>query len=483
MKKASRNGAEPATDPVAESPSPPAAEPGEGASRQLQGKALRKTCPRSSHAGVILGQGQRDPLDLLEESNRDRVEKLLPVRFTRMAESPFAFYRGTANLQAHDLKGTPSSGVMVQCCGDCHLMNFGGFATPERAHVFDINDFDETLPGPFEWDLKRLTTSFVLAARWLGFGPADARRAAASAVTAYRTAVARFAAMSTLETWYAKITIDDLLGEFASDPKVMKRLRTSVEKATHANSEQVFHKVTTVAEGQPRIVDQPPLLYHDDPAPGTVEADVEPFLASYRQTLQGDRQTLFGRFRVLDLAHKVVGVGSVGTRCYIVLFAGHQDDHLFLQVKEARPSVLEGLAGPCPQSTNGERVVAGQRLMQSASDLFLGWARGPDGRDYYVRQLRDMKIAPNLAGCTPPLLAAYGDLCGKTLGRAHAKSGDAATIAGYLGGNPVFDEAITAYAVAYADQVEKDYESFRAAIRAGRFPVETLPSEIETAIR
>jgi uncharacterized protein (DUF2252 family) len=451
--------------------------------RKLQGKALRKDCPRSSHAGVTLGQGERDPLALIEESDKDRVEQLLPVRFTRMAESPFAFFRGTAALQAHDLKGTPSAGLTVQCCGDCHLMNFGGFATPERALVFDINDFDETHPGPFEWDVKRLATSFVLAARWLGFGPADVRPPAVSAVASYRTTLARFADMTALETWYAKVTMDEVFEEYAGDPKVLKLLRKSVDKALHSTTEHVFHQITAVTDGKPRITDQPPLLFHADPSELDLERDVRPFFASYRGTLSRDREALFDRFHVTDVAHKVVGVGSVGTRCFVALFTGDQDDHLFLQVKEARPSVLEGPAGRSPFANNGERVVEGQRLMQSASDIFLGWTRGMHGRDFYVRQLRDMKIAPNLTGYTPRALAAYGHLCGRALARAHAKAGAAAAISGYLGSTGVFDEAVADYALAYADQVEKDYELFRAATRAGRFPIETVPSEIEQAIR
>jgi uncharacterized protein (DUF2252 family) len=400
-----------------------------------------------------------------------------------MAESPFAFYRGGASLHAHDLKGTPSTGLAVQCCGDCHLMNFGGFATPERELVFDINDFDETLPGPFEWDVKRLATSFVLAAGWLGFAPADARRAAESVVASYRMTLARFAEMSVLETWYAKVTMDEVFAEYADDPKALKLLRKSVEKATENTTEHIFHRITAAEQGKPCIADQPPLLFHPDPSELDMERDVRPFFESYRSTLSPEREALFDRFHVTDVAYKVVGVGSVGTRCFIALFCGDQDDHLFLQVKEARPSVLEGLAGPCPFPNNGERVVAGQRLMQSASDVFLGWTRGMHGRDFYVRQLRDMKIAPNLAGYAPRTLAAYGHLCGRALGRAHAKSGDAAAITGYLGATGVFDEAIADYALAYADQVEKDYESFRAATRAGRFPIETVPSETEQAIR
>jgi uncharacterized protein (DUF2252 family) len=480
MKKNARNGEKPVAAPTIVSPQRDAA-PLDRAARRLQGKALRKTCPRSSHAAATLGQGERDPLALIEESDRDRVARLLPIRFTRMAESPFAFFRGSAIVQAHDLKGTPSTGLTVQCCGDCHLMNFGGFATPERDLVFDINDFDETLPGPFEWDLKRLATSFVLAARWLDFGQADARRAAESVVAAYRTALARFAEMTVLETWYARVTMDEVFAEYAGDPKTLKLLHKSVKHAAQNTTEHIFHKVAAIDDGQPRIADHQPLLFHPDPSELDMERDVRPFFENYRATLSPDREVLFNRFRVVDVAYKVVGVGSVGTRCFIALFCGDQDDYLFLQVKEARASVLEGLAGPSGFANNGERVVAGQRLIQSASDIFLGWTRGMNDRHFYVRQLRDMKIAPNLTGYTPGTLAAYGHLCGRALAQGHAKSGDAATITGYLGTTEVFDEAIADYALAYADQVENDYESFRAATRAGRFPIATVPSEVEGA--
>ncbi len=448
----------------------------------MAGKALRKQCPRSSHADVVLGQSKRDPLALIEQSNEGRVPKLLPIRFTRMAESAFAFFRGTANLQAHDLKGTPSAGVIVQCCGDCHLMNFGGFATPERTLIFDINDFDETHPAPFEWDVKRLATSFALAGCWLGLGGGGVREALQALVASYRATQAEFAGMTVLETWYARVTCEDLLRIAVNDPKYLKRLQKSVEKATQNTSEHVFQKITTTQHGKPTIVDQPPLLYHADPSDSEMDRDLRPFLKHYRNSLPRERQVLIDRFEVVDSAVKVVGVGSVGTRCYILLMAGNQDDHLFLQVKEARASVLEGLAGKATFANNGERVVCGQRLMQSASDIFLGWSRAPQG-DFYVRQLRDMKLAPNLAGYNAEMLSDYAKLCGRTLARAHAKSGDAATIAGYLGNSAAFDDAISRYALHYADQVEEDYDSFKAAIRAGRFPVDTLPGEVEDEIR
>jgi uncharacterized protein (DUF2252 family) len=451
--------------------------------RARRGKALRRNCPRSSHGDVVLGQGPRDPLALVEASNAGRLAALLPVRFARMAESAFAYFRGTAAVHAHDLLGTPCAGVTVQCCGDCHLMNFGGFATPERALVFDINDFDETHPGPFEWDVKRLATSFALAARWLQFGAADARAAAREVGAAYRTTAARFAQMGVLDTWYARVTMDEVCAEFGQQPKMVRRLRKSVADARRHTTEHVFHKITTGAGAAARIKDQPPLLFHPDPADVDLERDARPFFAAYAQSLAADRRALFAHFRLADVAYKVVGVGSVGTRCFIALFDGDQRDHLFLQVKEARPSVLDGRAGPTPYANNGERVVQGQRLMQSASDVFLGWARGMHGGDFYVRQLRDMKIAPNLTGYTPPVLLAYAHLCGRVLARAHAKAGDAATLSGYLGSSGAFDEAVAGYAVAYADQVEKDYELFRAAVQTNRFPTAPTSAEIEQAIR
>lgn len=449
--------------------------------RAAQGLALRKSCPRSSHAGAILGQSARDPMALLEESDLGRVQSLLPVRFTRMIESPFAFFRGTAVLQAHDLQGTPAAGISVQCCGDCHLLNFGGFATPERTMIFDINDFDETLPGPFEWDLKRLATSFVLAARWLGCSRGDAKIAAQAVVAAYRKTQARFAELSVLETWYAMVTLDEFLKEAAGDVVMTNRIKKDIDKARLNTSEHVFHKITRVVDGKPRIADLPPLLFHDN-SQTDYEGIGASFFTDYRRTLSADRQALFDRYQLIDAAYKVVGVGSVGTRCHVALFEDRQDAYLFLQVKEARRSVLDGRSGTSPFANQGERVVVGQRLMQAASDIFLGWTRA-GSYDFYVRQLRDMKLAPNLTSFTPHFLAAYGDLCGESLARAHAKSGDAAMISGYLGANDNFDVAVRDYALAYADQVEKDYETFKQAVRAGRFPIEMIAGEKEAALR
>ena len=426
---------------------------------------------------------KRDPLSLIEQSNNGRVEHLLPVRFTRMLESPFAFFRGTAVVQAHDLGNTPSAGIIVQSCGDCHLMNFGAFASPERTLIFDINDFDETAPAPFEWDLKRLAASFVLAARWRGFNKATARAAVETVASSYRQQTAGFAEMSVLETWYARVTFDNVMKQMGKDPELRKGLNRILNTAQKRTSEAVFHKMTQEVNGKPRILDQPPLIYHEAPNRYDIEGEIVPFFEAYKGTLPPERRVLFERYQLADAAFKVVGVGSVGTLCYVTLWMADSDDPLFLQVKQARPSVLEGLAGPAQFQNNGERVVVGQRIMQSASDIFLGWTRGPRGNDFYVRQLRDQKVAPDLATATERLLAGYARLCGQTLARAHAKSGKAAQVSGYLGSGNRFDEALTDYAVAYADQVEKDYESFRAAARAGRFPTEVTPSEPEAMMR
>jgi len=436
------------------------------------GREARRHCPRSSHGPGRRTRLDRDAVALLIESNDDRLADLVPVRHSRMLESPFAFFRGSAILQAHDLAQTPTSGIEVQACGDCHLMNFGGFASPERSLIFDINDFDETHLGPWEWDVKRLTVSLVLAARWRGFSPAVALEAATAAAGNYRAVMREYAGLATLETWYSQITFDDIAAT-VRDEKAAKRLVSFVKVARSRTSEHTFHKLATGAGGTPHIVDQPPLLYHP---PGVdVKAAAEPFLKRYAGTLRHEYQQLLARFRVVDAALKVVGVGSVGTRCYIVLLLGPHDDPLFLQVKEARHSVLERYVRRAAWKHQGERVVAGQRLMQAVSDIFLGWASGPGGRDFYVRQLRDMKIAADLSKHDAKMLIGYGRLCGRALARGHAKSGSAGRIAGYLGGSPTFDEAIARYSVTYADQVERDYGAFRAAARTGR--IATEPSE------
>jgi uncharacterized protein (DUF2252 family) len=453
------------------------------AARQSEGRSLRTKCPRSSHSKIALSRSARDPLSLMEESNKGRVKNLLPIRFTRMLESPFAFFRGTAIVQAHDLKNAPATGIVVQSCGDCHLMNFSAFASPERTLIFDINDFDETLPAPFEWDLKRLTSSVVLASRWRKFDKRQARDASRAVVKAYREQMGKFAEMSMLDVWYARVAVDDLINRLGREKEVRKQLNLIVDKARKQTSEAVFQKMTRDVKGRPRIMDQPPLMFHVDDSEFSLQKDVIPFFQAYRATLSADRRVLFERYELVDAAFKVVGVGSVGTHCYIALWMADVDDPLFLQVKQALPSVLEGPTGSTIRENNGERVVVGQRVMQSASDIFLGWTRDPKGEDFYVRQLRDQKVAPDLATTTERTLAFFSDLCGQALARAHAKSGKAAEISGYLGSNDNFDDAISDYALSYADQVEKDYEAFRGAVRAGRFPTETSASEIETAIR
>jgi len=451
--------------------------------RQSEGRSLRAKCPRSGHSKMASSSSLRDPLSLIEESNKGRVKHLLPIRFTRILESPFTFFRGTAIVQAHDLKNTPSAGIIVQSCGDCHLMNFSVFASPERTLIFDVNDFDETLPAPFEWDLKRLASSFVLASRWREFGKHEASDVSRAVVKAYREQMAKFAEMSMLDVWYARIAVDDLIDRLGKEPEVRKQLNRVVDSAHKQTSEAVFHKIARDVKGRPRIMDHPPSVYHLDQSEFNLQKDVIPFFEAYRATLPADRRVLFDHYQLVDAAFKVVGVGSVGTQSYITLWMADVDDPLFLQVKQALPSVLEGPAGCSPHENNGERVVIGQRVMQSASDIFLGWTRGPQGDDFYVRQLRDQKVAPDLATTTERSLALYARLCGQALARAHAKSGKAAEISGYLGSGKNLDYAVSDYAVSYADQVEKDYDAFRGAVHAGRFPTETSVSEIETAIQ
>ena len=450
--------------------------------RLLAGNRLRAKCPRKSHGEVILGQGKRDVVSLIRASNEGRLENLVPIRHGRMLESPFAYFRGTALVQAHDLAGTPSSGIIVHACGDCHLMNFGGFATPERNLVFDINDFDETLPAPFEWDLKRLAASFVIAARWRSFGRGQARDIAVQAVSSYRESMKERATTGVLEAWYSRLTLTDLRRMTGHDVELKERVTRKIAEARKRTQEQVFHKITVSSRGGVRIVNQPPLLYHVDKRDLNVSI-LEPTLKRYRATLAEERRILLDRFKFADIAIKVVGIGSVGTRCFVGLFMAAPDDPLFLQFKEARRSVLERYTGHRPVPHNGQRVVIGQRLMQSASDIFLGWTRGPRGRDFYVRQLRDMKIAPDIESQSPRAMKAYASFCGLALARAHDKAGDAATISGYLGSSDNFDQAIGDYAVAYADQVERDYQVFAKAVRSGQLKSDLSVSRLEAALR
>jgi uncharacterized protein (DUF2252 family) len=386
-----------------------------------------------------------------------------------MVQSPFAFYRGAAAIMAADLAHTPVSGIRVQACGDCHLLNFGGFATPERNIAFDINDFDETLPAPWEWDVKRLATSCVVAGQHNGYNKGDASEMARRCVESYREHIDNFSRMTALERWYQHIDAEDIVSAIGSR-KWRREVQAQIDKAvTRSVLEDDFPKLATVENGQPRIKDNPPLIFHEGnvSASGKYGRAIKAAFREYRATLSDERRELLDRFELKDVAIKVVGVGSVGTICGIFLMMADSDDVFFLQVKEARVSVLEPYAGKSRYRNRGERVVVGQRLMQAASDLFLGWTEF-EGRHFYIRQLRDTKVKPMIEGISASRLALYSGWCGWALARAHAKSGDAAMISGYLGSNSQFDKAVTSFALAYAEQNERDYKMLQKAIRNGR---------------
>jgi uncharacterized protein (DUF2252 family) len=440
--------------------------------RRAAGKALRDAAPRAAHADWRPPKNRRDPIELLHESNKGRIPQLIPIRFGRMAQSPFAFYRGAAAIMAADLASTPMSGLHVQACGDAHLMNFGGFATPERNIFFDINDFDETLPAPWEWDVKRLSASIVIAARHLGIPDSDGARAAAATVCSYRERMTDYASMRALDVWYDRIDLDRVM-KAAPTAQAAARIQQRVEQArARSLPDALFPKLVENQGAAPKIKDEPPLIFHpsEEQAPGLESGFHDP-IERYRESLPEHVRALFDRFHLFDLAIKVVGVGSVGTFCAVGLFMAADDDPIFLQVKEARASVLEPYAGKSAHENHGERVVAGQRLMQSASDIFLGWTRGLNGRDYYLRQLRDAKISAVIEDWDVTMLREYGKLCAWALARAHARSGDAAGIAGYLGSNATFDDAACEFAIEYADQNQKDHRMFVKAVREGRVTV------------
>src|SRR5215204_5538382 len=441
--------------------------------RHERGRATCRVVPRTSHAAWTPAQDRPDPVDLLEAQASDRLPDLLPIRYARMAASPFAFMRGSAIIMAHDLSSTPTSGVEVQLCGDAHLLNFGLYASPERALLFDLNDFDETLPGPWEWDVKRLAASLVVAGRDNGFDASDCHGAARASAASYRKRIAEFSQMGELEVWYTRIGEEEvrgLLTEARARKSTTKKLSKNVRKARGRDSLQALSKLTTVVDGRRIINDDPPLLVRI-PEGDELRSQVYAILESYKRTLQEDRRHLLDRFRFVDAARKVVGVGSVGTRAYVVLLEGRdQDDPLFLQVKEAGASVLENYVESSPYEHHGHRVVAGQRLMQAASDIFLGWFRGPEGRDFYWRQLRDMKGSAEVERMSAEGLTLYAGLCGWTLARAHARSGDRVQIAGYLGKSERFDVAIAEFAQVYADQTERDHAALCAAVKSGRLP-------------
>jgi uncharacterized protein (DUF2252 family) len=460
------------------------------ADRRAQGKQARDRTPLSSHKPWTPTADRPDPVALLEEQDATREPDLVPVRHGRMLVSPFTFYRGAAKIMAADLKDTPSAGLDVQLCGDAHLSNFGAFASPERRLVFDVNDFDETLPGPFEYDVKRLAASFTIAARNNGFSKADTRAVTLASVAGYREAMAGFADMGTLAIWYAHLDEDELMkgarsaGADAATTKAKKQakraeksLRKGAAKAHTRDSLQALSKLAELVDGQYRIVSQPPIVVpvrNVEAAYGLSADEIEQVIReqfrAYRATLQDDRRHLLERFEVVDLARKVVGVGSVGTRAFIVLLQGRdQQDPLFLQVKEATASVLEDHLPKSRHKQHGERVVCGQRMMQAASDIFLGWTKGADvTRHFYWRQLRDMKASADVEAMAPVGLNFYAGICGWTLARAHARSGDPIAIATYLGDDDQFDRSISDFAKRYADQNERDYQGFAEAIRSGR---------------
>ncbi|HME04379.1 MAG TPA: DUF2252 domain-containing protein [Solirubrobacteraceae bacterium] len=456
------------------------------AEREAHGKAARAEVPRSSHAEYEPPRRRADPVKLLESQSKTRVQELVPIRYGRMLVSPFTFYRGAALLMASDLAATPRSGLQVQCCGDAHLSNFGVFASPERQLVFDVNDFDETLPGPWEWDVKRLAVSMLIAARSNNFAVKDQDKIVLDTVKEYRTAMTGFAAMNNLDVWYAHLDIENTLAEFGSQfkPKMVKRAEKQVAKARTKDSMTAFSKLTHVVDGEARIIAEPPLIVPiEDLAEGTERDEMfdslRALLRGYRATLQHDRRVLLEEYRLTDFARKVVGVGSVGTRAWIALMLGRDgQDPLFLQLKEADASVLEQFLEPSEFDNHGERVVTGQRLMQASSDIFLGWLHvesGLDGeeRDFYGRQLKDWKGSAEIEQMVPKGLAQYGKLCGWTLARAHARSGDRIAIAAYLGKSDAFDRAILEFSYAYAEQNDSDYQALTAAVKSGRITAET----------
>jgi uncharacterized protein (DUF2252 family) len=455
------------------------------AERVARGRAARAEVPRSSHAGFEAVTHRPDPVTLLERQAATRVPDLVPIRYGRMLVSPFTFYRGAALIMASDLSATPSSGLRVQLCGDAHLSNFGVFGSAERRLMFDLNDFDETLPGPWEWDVKRLAASLVVAARGNGYSRKQRSTIVRDAVGRYREAMRSFAAMPNLAVWYSRLDVEELLDRLRGQvkEKMLKRTEQGLAKARTRDSLQAFSKLTHIVDGEPRIISDPPLIVPVEELFPAATADqvtetVHEFVRGYRQSLQTDRRILLEQYRFVHLARKVVGVGSVGTRAWIALFLGLDgQDPLFLQVKEAQASVLEEYVAKSGYSNHGERVVAGQHLMQASSDIFLGWKRmtGVDGiaRDFYVRQLKDWKGSAEVESMAPEGMGHYGQMCGWTLARAHARSGDRVAIATYLGGNDTFDRALAEFAEAYADQNEQDYNALVDAVKSGRITAET----------
>lgn len=453
--------------------------------RAARGKAARGAVPRSAHAGFTARADRADPVDVLEAQSATRLPDLVPVRYGRMLESPFRFYRGAAALMAGDLAGTPSTGIQVQLCGDAHLLNFRLLASPERHLMFDINDFDETLPGPWEWDVKRLAASLVIAGRNNGFSDAQRSAVVRGAVRTYRESMGGFAGMRHFDVWYAKVEADDLYRALGDKrrPVIRKRTALALAKARTRDHLHAFEKLTHLVKGERRITPDPPLIVPvDDLLPGMerdqVEEQLKGLIQRYGRSLPSDRRALLDQFRLVDMARKVVGVGSVGTRCWIILMLGRDEqDPLLLQAKEAQTSALADHVGTSRYENQGERVVAGQRLMQATSDMMLGWERveGLDGiqRDFYVRQLHDWKGIARTDTMRPRGMGLFGQVCGATLARAHARSGDRIALAAYLGRGDTFDRAVAEFAEAYADQNEDDFRALGQAVRAGRVRADT----------
>jgi uncharacterized protein (DUF2252 family) len=449
--------------------------------RTAAGKALRDRVSRKSQGQWKPAAKRPDPIELLKRADEGRLPELLPIRYGRMSQSPFAFFRGAAALMAFDLSSTPATGLRVQACGDCHIGNFGGFGSPERRLVFDINDFDETSPAPWEWDVKRLATSVVLAARQNKFRARRCRDAARHAVKSYREHIRKYARMRAIDAWYSHLEASILVRE--AKTAVEKKLWQEIEKkAKRQTATQLLPQITYVHNGNRRIVDHPPLVYHprDYTKKRKLVADM---FHRYLHTLPEDRKVLLQRYQVVDIARKVVGVGSVGTRCAVMLLLASDNDPLFLQFKEAFPSVLEPYASKSKYSNYGERVVTGQRMLQSASDVFLGWTHDDDNRCYYFRQLRDMKMKIDISAMSQDDFKEYIELCGWALARGHARTGDPVKIGGYLGKSDSFDDAIEKFAVEYADQTEQDYGLLKKAIRTGRLPARTDEPHVTSQIQ
>jgi uncharacterized protein (DUF2252 family) len=448
------------------------------------GRAARGHVPRSSHASWEAASDRRDPVDVLEEQAATRVPELVPLRYGRMLASPFTFFRGAACLMAADLAGLARTGLDTQLCGDAHLLNFGSFAAPDRSLVFDVNDFDETLPGPFEWDLKRLAASFAIAGRDRGFRGKERRRINVEVGRSYREAMRGHALQRNLDVWYSRIDVEDILAGAAQvGAKQLKRAEKNVAKARGKSSLKALGKLTETVEGDVRIRSDPPVIVPikellPPEQHQAVDETLRTLIHSYRSTLSGDRRHLLERFRYVDTARKVVGVGSVGTRAWIMLMLGRDgDDPLFLQIKEAETSVLEPFLGKSTFDQHGQRVVEGQRLMQAAGDIVLGWVRTSDvdgvERDYYVRQLWDAKGSAIVEQMNPTALSYYAKICGRALARAHARAGDSVAVAAYLGRGDSFDRALAGFAEVYADQNERDYAAAIKAVESGRIKAET----------